>query len=428
MRPSRVLTVVVVSILVGRSALAVLQGQSVSKEIREDGLKMLTQVKEDLKTYYYDRTFHGMDLDARFARARDSIERATTTGQVWGIIEQVLFDLNDSHTFFIPPSWTVSVNYGFTVQIIGNKCLVTSVEKGSDAESKGIRIGDEIFSIDGVGLSRENFFKFLLLYFRLRPKTGMKIVIQKPDGSQPEFDVKSKTQKSKEPSTTFELAMHYFFPRSDHERPYKEIGGGAVVWRLRQFEEPGEVDVVMKKIANYESIILDLRNNPGGYEVTLQQLAEHLFEHTVKIADRKRRDSTTPLVAKGRGDRAFKGKLVVLIDSRSASAAEVMARLIQIEKRGVVIGDRSGGYVMGARHFQHQIGRVEILPYATRITGEDLIMSDGKSLEHVGVTPDETVLPTPADLASKRDPALSRAAEIVGVKMDAEKAGKLFKD
>jgi len=343
MRPSRVLIVVVVSILVGRSALAVLQGQSVSKEIREDGLKMLMQVKEDLKTYYYDRTFHGMDLDARFGRARDSIERATTTGQVWGIIEQVLFDLNDSHTFFIPPSWTVSVNYGFTVQIIGNKCLVTSVEKGSDAESKDLRVGDEIFSIDGVGLSRENFFKFLLLYFRLRPKTGMKVVIQKPDGSQPEFDVKSKTQKSKEPSTTFELAMHYSFPRSEPERPYKEIGSGAVVWRLKQFEEPGEIDAVMKKIGKYESIILDLRNNPGGYEVTLQQLAEHLFEHNVKIADRKRRDSTTPLVAKGRGDRAFKGKLVVLIDSRSASAAEVMARLIQIEKRGVVIGDRSGG-------------------------------------------------------------------------------------
>jgi hypothetical protein len=53
-------------------------------------------------------------------------------------------------------------------------------------------------------------------------------------------------------------------------------------------------------------------------------------------------------------------------------------------------------------------------------------MADGKSLEGVGITPDESLLPTAVDLAAKRDPALSRAASLVGVELPSDKAGKMF--
>ena len=81
---------------------------------------------------------------------------------------------------------------------------------------------------------------------------------------------------------------------------------------------------------------------------------------------------------------------------------------------------------MEARHHPCSQGADTKFFYGFSITEADLIMSDGKSLEHTGVVPDELLLPTAQDLASGSDPVLARAAQLAGVTLEPAAAGKLF--
>ena len=172
--------------------------------------------------------------------------------------------------------------------------------------------------------------------------------------------------------------------------------------------------------------MVDLRGNPGGAVETLKYLVGGMFENEVKIGDRVGRDAHKAMISRTPATKPFLGKLVVLIDSRSASASELFARAVQLEKRGAVIGDHSSGSVMESMRYGYKSGLDEVVFYGASITDADVVMSDAKSLEHAGVAPEETVLPTANDLATGRDPALARAAELVGVKLSAENAGKMF--
>ena len=126
------------------------------------------------------------------------------------------------------------------------------------------------------------------------------------------------------------------------------------------------------------------------------------------------------------GKSPFTGRLIVLVDSRSASAAEMFARIVQIEARGTVVGDRTAGAVMRSHLFPHQAD-VPSAVYATSVTVADVRMSDGGSLERIGVEPDEIVLPRPSDLAAGRDPVLAHAIALAGGTITPEDAGRLFK-
>jgi len=182
---------------------------------------------------------------------------------------------------------------------------------------------------------------------------------------------------------------------------------------------------LIEKARAHKALILDLRGNPGGSLETLRHFLAGFFENDVKIGDEVRRDKTVNFATKTRRN-PFTGKLFVLIDSQSASAAEIFARVVQLEKRGTVIGDSSSGSVMAAQFRSHTYGTHEVLLYGLELSVADFIMPDGKSLEHTGVTPDEKMLPSQDDMALNRDPVLSAAAAKAGVSLSPEKAATLF--
>lgn len=179
------------------------------------------------------------------------------------------------------------------------------------------------------------------------------------------------------------------------------------------------------KARKHKALILDLRSNPGGALDSLKYLLGVLFENDITIGERVRREDRKPMIAKSHHN-PFVGKMAVLVDSSSASASELFARVVQIEKRGLVIGDHSSGSVMESERYRYETGLGVVAVFGASITDADLIMTDGKSLEHAGVTPDETVLPSAEDMASERDPVIARAAETLGFKVTPEEAGKFF--
>ena len=207
---------------------------------------------------------------------------------------------------------------------------------------------------------------------------------------------------------------------------YREYGDDLLVLKVPEFFfSASEVENMIGKARKHKSLIVDLRGNPGGAVDTLKYLLEGVFDKEVKVADRVGRKENKPQIAKA-GRNPFSGKIVVLVDSSSASAAELFARVLQIEKRGTVLGDHTSGSVMEARDYNEQLGADTVVFYGVSVTDADLIMTDGQSLEHRGVTPDEIVLPSAEALAHDRDPVLARGAELLGVKLTPEDAGKAF--
>ena len=397
---------------------------------RSRGQIMLDRIKEDLERDYYDPGFHGMNLDARFSTAKERMKRAASVGEIFGIIAQVLIELDDSHTFFIPPSRTIKEHYGWSMQVIGEHCFVTSVDKGSDAEAKGVKPGDQVLEAGGYQLGRLNLWKFDYLYNTLRPQPAIRVVLMTPDGERRQLDLLAKITKEKKVIELTESYVEKLKKEADSGRDrFKSFDDQLLIWKMHEFElTDAEVDDAIAKARKHKTLILDLRGNSGGRLATVIRVLSNLFERDLKIGDLLSRYKTLPVNAVSLGEKAFKGKLIVLVDSRSASAAEILARVVQLEKRGSVMGDQTAGAVMAAHHYQYAIGtdqRTMIL-FQASITVSDFILTDGKSLEHRGVTPDEVRLPSGEDLAAGRDPVLSCAASVAGITLSPEKAGKLF--
>ena len=403
------------------------------KRIRERGVEMLDEIKDILKLRYYDKNYRGIDLDARFKQATEKVKTLNTNSQVFRTIAQVLLEFNDSHTTFYPPGRAHRVEYGFTMQMIGNECVVTDVVKGSDAEAKGLKLGDVITQIGQYAVTRDTHKVISYFIYSLEPQARLRVTATTENGSQREMfivpKVKTLEERRKEAEAKAKSRKESAKDSAADEAPTKcaDINADLIACRLDTFMVGRkDVDKMMSAASGRKKMILDLRGNRGGYVSIEEYLVGHFFDRPVKIGDFITRWSKKERLAKPRKDNAFRGELVVLVDSRSASAAEVFARIIQIEKRGKVVGDVSSGAVMTSNSIGlAQRSGATFAFYGLNVTIGDLIMSDGNRLEHHGVIPDHPVGPTRDALVKKSDPVLSFASSLLGTKLTPEDAGKL---
>lgn len=333
-------------------------------------------------------------------------------------IAAALDSLNDSHTYLIPPRSIYRLERDWTVQVIGERCFVTRVRPNGNAGNRGVKPGDQVVTINGYRIGRSNLSRIEFAFNILRPLPQLNLTLRDAQGQERQVSLEDR----------FSTRMLF---RDDwwalQRIRIAEYGDDLVIAQVPSFMfDQVEVNKLISVSRKHKVLILDLRENRGGQTEMLKALVGDLFDHDIKICDRVTRESTKPMLAKS-NHHPFDGKLFVLIDSMSASAAELLARVVQLEKRGVVIGDRSSGSVMEARKYSYKIAFDQATTvYGASITEANLIMIDGQSLEHVGVTPDEVAVASAADLASGRDPVLAHAAEMAGVRITPEDAGKIF--
>ncbi len=396
---------------------------------RERGLNMLNDLKDVIKTRYYDKNYRGIDLNEKFKAAAERIKKLDTNWQIFRTIAQVVIEFNDSHTRFYPPNRANRVEYGFSMQMIGNTCFVVNVKKGSDAETKGLKVGDIIAAVGQFTPTRENLWKMNYVLYALDPQESIKLYVLNADRTEREIEIKATFKSIEERQKEAEKRR-----KEKKENPYKcqEINAELIACKLLTFAvDKKYIDKMMSEVGTHKKLILDLRGNGGGYVKIEEYLTGHFFDRDVKIATFVMRDKTKERIAKSQKEKVFKGELIVLIDSNSASASEVFARVIQIEKRGRIVGDLSAGAVMTSNFITMANAR-GVSDFATysffglSVTIADLIMSDGNRLENIGVIPDHPVGPAGRALFEKSDPVLAFSAQLLGTNMTSDEAGKFY--
>ena len=267
-------------------------GQKLSKYDKDGAKDMLRNVKSEIKGQYFDSKYKGVDIDTVFAAANDKIDSATSLNQAFGIIAQAVLALDDSHTNFYPPSRDLRVDYGWRMQMVGDRCLVTAVRPGSDAEKQGLKIGDQISKIEGFTPSRKELWKINYYYNVISPRAGLNLLVTTPGTDKPrELNVASK-QVRKGVIVTGEQSIRDWELSTARtiENRFVRVGN-TTAWQMPTFsQDPSMIDGIMTGRASQSpNLILDLRGNGGGYVVTLEALAGYFVDQNTKIADYKGR-------------------------------------------------------------------------------------------------------------------------------------------
>ncbi|MBK9215444.1 MAG: hypothetical protein IPM59_07565 [Chloracidobacterium sp.] len=399
-------------------------------ELRNIFLTWLGAMKDSIKADYYDPKYRGIELDERFDVARNRIESLRYDWQMFQVLAELLMEFDDSHTSLIMPPRKDHFDYGFYMQIVGVRCLVTSVTKDSDAEKAGLEVGDQIIRVGAVEPDRDSLWKLFYVMHSLAPTETLGLIVRKESGSERELEIKAKRTSLKE-----HLAERKKRKDKEKSEPVKcvEINKEVIACKLYTFEaEKRDIDRMMKSVAGHSKLILDLRGNGGGSVAIEEYLTGYFFDRDLKMLDLILRKKTEARVAKSQKEKVFNGELIVLVDSRSASASEVFARVVQLEKRGKVAGDRTHGSVMTSAviplvRAEVRFGyRTKVFPLFMSLSIGDVVMTDGGRLEKKGVVPDIPLIPKGSAFRRKLDPVLAAAVKILGYELSPEDAGKML--
>jgi carboxyl-terminal processing protease len=261
---------------------------------------------------------------------------------------------------------------GLTVQLEDGAVKVVTPTEDSPADKAGVKKGDFITHLDGVlifgGTLDEAVDKM-----RGKPGTAIKLTIVRPGRDKP-FDVTVTRQ-------VIEL------------KPVKwEVKDGIGILNINSFSKSTGADVRAGIVAIDKALgrkpvgyVVDLRSNPGGLLDQAIEVSDVFLERGEIVSQRGRNKRDIERYYARRGDMTNGLPIVVLVDSGSASAAEIVAGALQDQHRGIVMGERSFG--KGSVQTLIQLDDTSAL----RLTTARYYTPSGRSVQEGGIEPDIAV-------------------------------------
>ena len=335
---------------------------------------------------------------------------------MYGAMSGMVASLGDPYTLFFTPTDATSFSaalqgkfdgIGAEIGIKDNQLQVIAPLPDSPAEKAGIRSGDFILAIDKQDTTSMSVEQAVYL-IRGDKDTKVTLTIGRLNKS---TDAKGK-EKTAPTSTDITIVRSEIVVKSVTVA-YKN---NLAIVTVNHFNQ--DTDTLFKQVIdevltkNVKGIVLDMRNDPGGYlDRAIAVASEWTGEQT--IVSERRQGQIVDSYKGSHAARLDKIPTVVLVNQGSASASEIVAGALQDYGEATLVGTKTfgKGSVQDYTEFPDKS--------ALKVTIAEWLTPKGRSINKTGIQPDVQVDRTDADYNADRDPQLDKAVQLLTGKASA---------